>query len=39
VVQTRNRHEMALRWLEAIKGKKHLRLVTDAGPSAPASEP
>ena len=39
VVQTRNRHEMALRWLDAIKGKKHLRLVADAGPSAPASEP
>jgi hypothetical protein len=27
VVETRNRHEMALRWLNAIKGKKHLRLL------------
>ena len=27
VVETRNRHEMALRWLNAIKGKKHLELI------------
>lgn len=27
VVETRNRHEMAVRWLRALKGKKHLRLV------------
>ena len=27
VVETRNRHEMAVRWLRTIKGKKHLRLV------------
>jgi hypothetical protein len=27
VVETRNRHEMALRWLRAIKGKKHLELI------------
>ncbi len=27
VVETRNRHEMALRWLNAIKGKKHIRLL------------
>jgi hypothetical protein len=26
-VETRNRHEMAVRWLRALKGKKHLRLV------------
>jgi len=36
VVETRNRHEMALRWLNAIKGKKHIRLL--AYPHAP-SEP
>ena len=27
VVETRNRHEMAVRWLRSIKGKKHLQLV------------
>lgn len=27
VVETRNRHEMAVRWLQALKGKKHIRLV------------
>jgi hypothetical protein len=27
VVETRNRHEMALRWLRALKGKKHLELI------------
>jgi hypothetical protein len=27
VVETRNRHEMALRWLRAVKGKKHLELI------------
>ncbi len=27
VVCTRNRHEMAARWLRALKGKKHLQLV------------
>ncbi len=27
VVETRNRHEMAVRWLRTIKGKKHLQLV------------
>ncbi len=27
VVATRNRHEMALRWLRALKGKRHLQLV------------
>lgn len=27
VVETRNRHEMAIRWLKALKGKKHIRLV------------
>ena len=33
VVETRNRHEMALRWVNAIKGKKHIRLL--AYPEAP----
>jgi hypothetical protein len=27
IVDTRNRHEMAARWLQTIKGKKHIRLV------------
>lgn len=27
VLATRNRHEMATRWLDALKGKKHIRLV------------
>jgi hypothetical protein len=26
VITTRNRHEMALRWLNTIRGRKHLRL-------------
>ncbi|MPZ17534.1 MAG: hypothetical protein GEV06_06440 [Luteitalea sp.] len=26
-IQTRNRHQMAARWVETLKGKKHLRLV------------
>ncbi len=26
VIETRNRHEMALRWLDQIRGKKHIRL-------------
>jgi hypothetical protein len=26
VVETRNRHEMATRWLQALKRKKHIRL-------------
>jgi hypothetical protein len=30
VVETRNRHEMAVRWLRALKGKKHHRLVEGA---------
>jgi hypothetical protein len=30
VVETRNRHEMAVRWLRTIKGKKHLQLVEDS---------
>ena len=28
VLETRNRHEMATRWIELLQGKKHLRLVT-----------
>ena len=38
VVETRNRHEMALRWLEALKGKKHLRLVERAETPATSGE-
>jgi hypothetical protein len=30
IVETRNRHEMALRWLRTLKGQKHLRLVASA---------
>ena len=37
VVETRNRHEMALRWLNAIKGKKHIRLL--AHTEAPSEDP
>ena len=29
VVETRNRHEMALRWLDMLKGHRHIRLVID----------
>jgi hypothetical protein len=29
-VETRNRHEMALRWLRTLKGQKHIRLVASA---------
>ena len=27
VIETRNRHEMAVRWLRALKGKNHVQLV------------
>jgi hypothetical protein len=30
IVETRNRHERALRWLRTLKGQKHLRLVASA---------
>lgn len=30
-VETRNRHEMAVRWLRALKGEKHIRLVASTG--------
>lgn len=33
VIDTVNRHEMAVRWLEALKGKKHIRLVEPAATS------
>jgi hypothetical protein len=36
VVETLNRHEMASRWLQALKGKKHIRLVATA--DAPVSK-
>lgn len=29
-IETRNRHRMALRWLGALKGKKHIRLVVSS---------
>jgi len=29
VVETRNRHEMARRWLDTLKGRRHVRLVVD----------
>jgi len=28
VIETRNRHEMALRWLRTLRGKKHIQLVS-----------
>ena len=28
-IETTNRHQMASRWIETLKGKKHLRLVSD----------
>ncbi len=34
VVETRNRHEMALRWLDLLKGRRHLKLVIDQTGSA-----
>lgn len=27
-IRTTNRHQMATRWVETLKGKKHLRLVS-----------
>jgi hypothetical protein len=33
-IDTRNRHQMATRWIETLRGKKHLRLV--AGEAAPS---
>ena len=37
VVETRNRHEMAVRWLRTLKGKKHIQLVVP-NPSNDESE-
>jgi hypothetical protein len=28
-IETRNRHEMALRWLDRLRGKRHIRLVAE----------
>jgi hypothetical protein len=28
-IETRNRHEMALRWLDRLRGKKHIQLVAE----------
>lgn len=30
VVETRNRHEMATRWLQTLKGKRHIRLAAQS---------
>jgi hypothetical protein len=27
-IETRNRHEMAVRWLRTLRGKKHIRLMS-----------
>jgi hypothetical protein len=35
VVETRNRHEMAERWLQALKGRRHIRLVKDSSSEDP----
>ncbi|MFQ5972669.1 MAG: hypothetical protein ACE5Q3_10070 [Alphaproteobacteria bacterium] len=37
-IQTTNRHQMASRWVETLKGKKHLRVVS-AGSSPPRGRP
>jgi hypothetical protein len=37
-IETRNRHEMALRWLDLLRGKKRIRLVAE-GSAAPGDEP
>lgn len=34
-IETTNRHQMATRWIETLKGKKHLRLVSGDAPLAP----
>lgn len=34
-VETTNRHQMATRWIETLKGKKHLRIVSADAPPAP----
>jgi hypothetical protein len=39
VVETRNRHEMALRWLGTLKGRRHLRLVAPADAANPRVGP
>ncbi len=38
VVETRNRHEMATRWLQALKGKKHIRLAAQSETSGTRTE-
>jgi hypothetical protein len=35
VIETRNRHEMALRWLQTLRGKKHIQLVSSRGVAEP----
>lgn len=34
-IQTTNRHQMASRWINTLKGKKHLRLASGGTPSSP----
>ena len=36
-VRTVNRHQMASRWIDLLKGKKHLRLVSGGSPPAGAN--
>jgi hypothetical protein len=38
VVETRNRHEMASRWLQALKGNKHIRLAEPSAAERPRTE-
>jgi hypothetical protein len=37
-VETGNRHEMVLRWLDRLRGKKHIRLVAER-PAGQDGEP
>ena len=38
-VETGNRHEMALRWLDRLRGKKHIRLVAERSAGQTAGRP
>lgn len=37
VVETRNRHEMATRWIRLLQGKKHLQLIASRAPTEPGA--
>ena len=39
VVETRNRHEMAVRWLRTLRGKKHIQLVEPSNPIRTDKDP